>query len=379
MGLSFNSMKVALDVAVEAGHVPNIVGLQGIGKSDLVREYTREHGYGFAEITCSLIQEGDLAMPYISGDKEVLYAINKIITNLCEESKDKKYGILFLDEFNRSSSQVQSELMNLVLQREIVGYRLADNIRVVLAMNPSSDMEGYGDTEYSVSYSDSAMLGRVVSLDMVASLDDWLSYGNRVDERGRLKVHDIVQSFLTVNKDAFVSKERAGKVNNTPRGWSRVSDLLYSFEDLGVDDFQVLKNLIRGTLEDVTADSFVVFYKNSLKSLNYHKLAKQVLASHSTDEWPKVLFKFNDAELDKVFNFMLEIASSGKLTDMMVENLSTYILSVEKELTFSWVSLLDTKYSEIYDRLLENDDFSSYVLSMFVGIKSREVGGFSGK
>ena len=88
MALSFTNVKVAMDVVLQSGHVPNIIGLQGIGKSDLVREYVNDKGYAFKEITCSLVQEGDMAMPYISkmeDGREVHYAINTIITSLQDE------------------------------------------------------------------------------------------------------------------------------------------------------------------------------------------------------------------------------------------------------------------------------------------------------
>ena len=89
-----------------------------------------------------------------------------------------------MDEFNRGSSQVQSEMMNLVLQREIVGYKLDKNLMIVLAMNPSSEMEGFENTEYTVSFSDSAILGRVCSLVLNPVLGDWLAYG-KTNENGR--------------------------------------------------------------------------------------------------------------------------------------------------------------------------------------------------
>lgn len=44
-------------------------------------------------------------MPYINPNgKGVSYAINTIISELSDKSKDYKYVVLFLDEFNRASS-----------------------------------------------------------------------------------------------------------------------------------------------------------------------------------------------------------------------------------------------------------------------------------
>lgn len=380
MGLSFNKMKTAIKVVVDSGHVPNIVGLQGIGKTDLVREYAEENGYAFAEITCSLLQEGDLALPYLSqgGDGSVSYAINKIITNLEKEGAGKKYAILFMDEFNRGSSQTQSELMNLVLQRSVAGYKLADNVRIIIAMNPSSEMSGYEDTDYTVSFSDNAIMGRVLTIDMVPVLGEWLSYGERVKD-GRKVIHDCVRGYLTSNPKEFTTKEHAGMINNTPRGWSRVSDVLYSYESGGLRDTNLLLNLLKGTLDSKSADRFLHYYKTSSKTVNYKSIAISTLNAESTDNWDASLFNMSDAELDKVLGFMLDSVSSGFSGEYTVRNLVDFISAVPKELSYSWVSSIQQNYPEIYESLIEDQEFSSYVLGLLVNVPSMEVGGFIGK
>lgn len=253
--LGFNDMKIAIDIVINSGHVPNIIGLQGIGKSELVREYCKEKGYFFKEITCSLLQEGDLAMPFISekdGEKCVSYAISNIIKEVSSFSEDGKYSILFLDEFNRASSQVQCELMNLVLQREIVGYRLSDNVRIILAMNPSSEMSGFEDTDYVVSSSDFAIMGRVNSLVMQVNLKDWIAYGSRV-VNGKTVINDLILDYLRTNRNEFITKEIQGSINNTPRGWSRASDIIYSYLDSGLHSKGILTATLKGTLCDESA------------------------------------------------------------------------------------------------------------------------------
>lgn len=372
MSLSFNNMKTAVKLVVKSGHVPNIVGLQGIGKSDLVREFAKENGYAFAEVTCSLIQEGDLAMPYIStnasGEKEVCYAINKIITNLEKAGQGKEYAILFLDEFNRASTpSIQSELMNLVLQREVVGHKLAENVRVILAMNPSSEMEGYANTDYSVSFSDNAIMGRVVSLDLRPNLSEWLNYGSK-ELNGKTLIHPIVRGYLSSNNEEFITKEDVGHVNNTPRGWLRVSDILYIYEEEGINSIPLLKNLVSGTLAKISADRFCAFYKQNKSAIDYNKLALSTLNAPSYRQWDKLLFEINDAELDKVFKIMLDCLG-GDITEVQKANISKFIVSTPEELMYSWVTFIERNYSWLYTILLEDDEFSDIVVGLLVNIK----------
>ena len=362
MSLTFNQLKVAIDIAVKANQVPNIIGLQGIGKSDLVREYCKEKGYYFSEITCSLIQEGDLSMPYLSPNKDgVNYAVNTIIQDLSEKSSKYDYVILFLDEFNRASEQAQSELMNLVLQRRVVNYNLPDNARIILAMNPNSDMSGYDNTNYSVSFSDSAIMGRVVNLDMRPVLEDWISYGKRMDD-GRQMVHNSVLNFLTSNKRLFITPESDGCVNNTPRGWKRVSDIVYSYEELGMNDLVILSNLVRGTLEEKTAQLFMQYYKENRTPVNYLKMANDLLNNFDSS----VLDNITDLDKVDLFTFMSNRLISGDITVDMVENYKRFIKSVSRELCYALISKLQQteSYSDIYETLLEDDSMCRYIMSI---------------
>lgn len=364
MSLYFKDVKKAVDLVVNSGNVPNIIGLQGIGKSDLVRELAREHGYGFYEVTCSLMQEGDLAMPYISkksdGSQEVAYAINNIILNVIESSKTHELVILFLDEFNRASSQVQSELMNLVLQREVVGIKLPENVRLVLAMNPSSDMEGYDGTSYSVNFSDSAMMGRVVSIVMEANLKDWLAYAERVVD-GEIVVHKDIIGFLRSNPKLFSTVEEYGRINNTPRGWKRASDIYYKFKESKDISLNLLKEILTGTLEKSTVTLFVKYVKEQVEGIDYVALATNVL-ENDTDGWDERLFDLNDLGLTKVFGIMcdnIDINNSD-----MVRRFKDYFTGVGYELAYSWYLTISGKYADLYAKLSDIDEFAKFVMDI---------------
>lgn len=384
MALSFTNVKVAMDVVLQSGHVPNIIGLQGIGKSDLVREYVKENGYAFREITCSLVQEGDMAMPYISkmeDGREVHYAVNTIITSLQDEVLKEGYskGVLFLDEFNRAKSDVQSELMNLVLQREIAGYKLDSRIMVVLAMNPSSEMAGYEDTDYSVSFSDSAILGRVCSLHLNPVLSDWLKYGSVLREDGTSRIHAVIMKYLQTNPQYFTTKEVSGSVNNTPRGWSRASDILYSYENMGISNKQILRNLFDGTLDSSCVDSLVSFYQSFSGGLNLYKVADTVL----NGSFNKVsgYKKLTEVELDKTFRILVEkLYALGDISSEVAGRFVDFILLANSALSYSWMSILSSDYTDLYEGLIEdNADFSNYALKLLSSVKGRERGGFNGK
>ena len=49
--------------------------------------------------------------------------------------------LLFIDEINRAEHAVQQELMNLILNREINGFSLSDQVRIIAAMNPEDSFD----------------------------------------------------------------------------------------------------------------------------------------------------------------------------------------------------------------------------------------------
>lgn len=383
MSLSFKKVKVALDVVLKSGHVPNIVGLQGIGKSDLVREYAEENGYGLVTITCSLVQEGDMAMPYITkleNGEQVHYAINTIISSLQDSILQGKYkkGILFLDEFNRGTENVQSELMNLVLQREIAGYKLDDRLMVVLAMNPNSEMVGYENTDYSVSFSDNAILGRMCTLNLKPILSDWLEYGKRVVD-GKQLVHQGIITYLTSNANSFITKEISGKVNNTPRGWKRASDILYTYQEMGLSSKEILKNLLEGTLDSECIPSLMRVLDSEVKGIDYLVIAKSILDGSQTIMHGTK--SYTDLELDKIFKLSVqELYNMSNVPHNVIKRFVSFILSANNALSYSWVETLSKDYSDLYEGLVEcSKGFSNYVLDILNSVKGRERGGFNGK
>ena len=152
MSLSYQQMKIAVPLVIKAGNVPSIVGEAGIGKSALVQEIAASMGAKLYTTVVSLSEKGDLAIPvppltersFVTtqhygtlanvqfGYSETLVAIVK----QAEAHPDQPI-IWFLDEFNRGTQAVQSELMNLVLQRQVNSLKLPDQVHIVINWLPS--------------------------------------------------------------------------------------------------------------------------------------------------------------------------------------------------------------------------------------------------
>ena len=78
--------------------------------------------------------------------------------------------LLFIDEINRAEHAVQQELMNLILNREINGFSLGDQVRIIAAMNPEDSFD------YQTIDMDPAQQNRFVWLYMNADYMQWIDW-----------------------------------------------------------------------------------------------------------------------------------------------------------------------------------------------------------
>lgn len=296
MALSYQAMIKAVKAVVDAGNVPNIVGDAGIGKSALVADLARqEHARLFTTVV-SLSEKGDLAIPVPPlrdesfvhtsqygtlanvqfGYSETLVAIIR-----WAEAHPQQAIIWFLDEFNRGTQAVQSELMNLVLQRRINSLRLPKQVHIIIAENPDSSMDGFTDSSYAVTPSDAAIKDRTVRLVMKASLDDWLQWAQELDEGGNPRINPLVTTYLKDHPQQLNDPD-VTDLGPTPRAWQRVSANLGQLMQLSdTEQRQLMADVFSGDLgvEDGAAfASFVLSQGSELTVDQINELGPDQLA-----------------------------------------------------------------------------------------------------
>ncbi|MDZ7543259.1 AAA domain-containing protein, partial [Clostridium perfringens] len=139
---------------------------------------------------------------------------------------DNEYNgvLLFIDELNRCEHAVQQELMNLILNREINGYKLADNVKIVAAMNPSNKYDGFEDSDYQVVDMDRAQEDRFVWVELSSDIKEWIKWAMSNDGN----IHDHIMEFLSTFPEYLSTPNSKESINSTPRSWERVANA-YNF------------------------------------------------------------------------------------------------------------------------------------------------------
>jgi len=202
--MNFIDTLKSIELVLSTKEVPLVVGESGIGKTALASKLANENDWSLVVIDGNLLKEGEIGgLPivesYLSVDnngkeiekKTTVYAVHNKLREIDEELSKGKTVLLFIDEINRCEHTVQQELMNLILNREINGYRLHESVKIIAAMNPSSK---YGsDFDYQVVDMDAAQENRFVWLNMEPDYVQWLKWA--VDVQLEQKVIEFISTF----------------------------------------------------------------------------------------------------------------------------------------------------------------------------------------
>lgn len=288
MALTYQQLLVAVPAIIRAGNVPNIVGEAGIGKSALVKDVAQHLKASLFTTVVSLVEKGDLAIPVppLTSDSfvqtkhygrlaNVQYGYSETLVSIIKQA-EKHPGqqiIWFLDEFNRGTQAVQSELMNLVLQRQVNALRLPDEVKIVIAENPDSSMEEFADSNYAVAAGDAAIRDRTVRLVMRSSVDDWLQWAG-IQNQGHDRIHRLVRQYIQENPDALAPEDHGDDLYPTPRSWERVSRNLTELQKLNSRQQDALMaDVFSGDLGTTVGVAFAQFVKEHGQQLSVDDLA----------------------------------------------------------------------------------------------------------
>lgn len=213
--------------------VPCLVGPTGIGKTAIVHQVAESIGAELIYFNMAQQNQGDnaLPVPHINaGQTLVQYALHHKVQEILD-NPDKDF-IIMCDELGRGQIPVLSEWMTVLNERQIQGRKFSNNVRFIAAMNPSSTMKGYEDTDYITTEMDPAHLTRFHFIYMQPDRIDWLNWAK---ENG---IHEYVIRFLEDTKNiAYFYGQSVDDIRvRTPKGWQQLSDMLKDMEEQGLFD-----------------------------------------------------------------------------------------------------------------------------------------------
>lgn len=260
----------SVELILATGEVPLVVGESGIGKTALASKMAEDNNWSLVVIDGNLLKEGEIGgLPtvesYVTFDqngnkiekKMTIYAVHTKLREIDEEIEKGNTVLLFIDELNRCEHTVQQELMNLILNREINGYKLDKNVKILSAMNPSNE---YGaDLDYQVVDMDPAQENRFVWLNMEPDYNEWIRWA--IDTGIEQKVVEFISTF-----PEYLHKINDDDINATPRSYERISKSYAVYKDKNdVIPKSVFLNVVKGNVGSVIAQEFISFIDSNAK------------------------------------------------------------------------------------------------------------------
>lgn len=318
-------------------------GRHGIGKSEIVRQMAKSFDLPVIERRLSQVTEGDLlGLPKIEG-KATYFLPPEWFVSAMETP-----CLLFLDEFDRSTREVQQAAMELVLDRSIQGKEIHKDCRVYSAING-----GKHGAMYSINSIDPALNDRFWIADIEPSIEEWIKWGQMEGN-----VITEILDFIRINESELEKDLTKNSHEITPsrRSWTRLSQvfqnnpqLLKNFNSdptfiaictgfVGIHSAGLFRSFLQRPYEHIKAEDILDRFEENEERLKKFEIehlnfAMKKIADHCIDPRIRLWSKSQAKNMSKFFRLLkpeLQIALWDKLTvpETKLENvqlLSQYV------------------------------------------------------
>ncbi|HEB4999763.1 TPA: ATP-binding protein [Clostridioides difficile] len=363
--MNFIDTLKSVDLILSTGEVPLIVGESGIGKTALANKLAKENDWSLIVIDGNLLKEGEIGgLPtiesyvgvnsngYKTEKKTTVYAVHNKLREIDEEISKSKTVLLFIDEINRCEHTVQQELMNLILNREINGYKLHDDVKILAAMNPSTK---YGsDFDYQVVDMDAAQENRFVWLNMESDHTQWIKWA--IDEGIERKVIEFISTF-----PEYLHKINEDDVRATPRSYERVSKIYKVYKEKNNSiPRAVFLNVVKGNVGKVIAEEFISFIEsNSEPLISYEdvflgeSIDESIVERVKNESHTRLYLSAMNILKDLELNIKNDKYESNNYINRFIEFLKMYPV----DLMIGIMKDIRNSYIEVYKKAIENEEF----------------------
>ena len=283
-----NTFKTLIKMNLKSGVIPMLLGEVGIGKSCFVESLANEMDAEFFELSCNQLQDkkdvtGNALSTVKEGHGTMKFPVHNIITAaVCQANETPDKGVLlFLDEINRTTPEVTSELLSIPTRRKIGDLHVPKNLRIIIAANDRGH----------IAILDEASISRFVLYYVEPDLDTFIKVNPTLNKI----VHDVLKADPSLllckeeKKKAVATAEEIYTVDRmkqvtTPRTISNLSIFLNGcsqkdFRFLNSEKSEMYPNisLLYEVMVGHTGDTRFTraVYKSLLMSLNSKPIVQQ--------------------------------------------------------------------------------------------------------
>ena len=375
--MNFKDTLISAELVLETGEVPLIIGESGIGKTALAKKLSNKNNFKLVVIDGNLLKEGEIGgLPTIESYKSIdsngnfqekkatIYVVHTKLKEIDEEILNGNKVLLFIDEINRCEHTVQQELMNLILNREINGYKLHNDVKILAAMNPSNK---YGeDFDYQVVDMDAAQENRFVWLKMENDYIDWISWA--IEFGIETEVIEFISTF-----PEYLQKINEEDVRATPRSYERISKTLKLYkEKKEIIPRAVFLNVIKGNVGRVIAEEFISFIESNHEALI--SFEKVFCRNYIDEEVIEIIKKETHTRLYLTAINILKILESNifsfeKESSFYINRFVKFLKLYPIDLMVGIMKDMKNNYPVIYKLALEDQEFVDAYFEAYSAIR----------
>ena len=222
-----------------------LMGPPGIGKTQVMEQAARECGVALVAYTITHhTRQSAVGLPFIRqrnyGGRDVSvteYTMSEIIASVYAkmEATGLKEGILFIDEINCVSETLAPTMLQFLQCKTFGNQAVPAGWVIVAAGNPP-------EYNKSVRDFDIVTLDRVRRMDIEPDLPVWKDYARAAH------IHSAILSYLELHPQNFyqINADVDGTQFVTARGWEDLSNLLNTYESLGLQaDEELIRQYIQ--------------------------------------------------------------------------------------------------------------------------------------
>lgn len=348
----------------------------GVGKSRVVRQVSctvrrmlfergiikdMKNGYPLIDRRLSQMSEGDIVgLPSTDGET-TRFNPPDWYKRACNEP-----CALFLDELNRATPEVMQAAFQIVLDRELNGWKLHPETRVYSAINSSA--------AYSVNEMDPALLDRFWAIDLDATVADFLYWARDTDPEQGGNLHPYVPDFIQTGEKWLkpAKNAEAGSNQPSPRSWESLNETLVAAGIMEKPDDELFYHMCLGFVGVEASIAFRDYCKTVDSRITGEDIVNKYNQAGVKSKAKRAGQGRQNDLVDKVAEYVVK--SVDKLSDAQGANVKEFMKDLPDELRISlWSKLTSQGIDKIELAKSIHKHCAEVVLGVF-GVPMGEAG-----
>jgi len=271
-----------------------ITSKPGVAKSAIGLSIATKLGFRYLDMRLSMSDESDFKYPYLEDltqDGQTFKVSGYAVPKWAFESNQRP-TIIHFEELNRAPQFVRNAALQILLEREIGDFKFNDNV-LMMASGNLGDEDGTDVEEF-----DSALNNRLIHVDHVLSVDEWLK-NFAVD-----KCHRLIVSYIKTHPEQIYKTSDNMKGYATPRSWTMLSKFItqnYGKESSARDFLPLLRKVAHGYVGN-SAMKFLQYCEDMLNIsiqdvINNYDGVKKDLAKYNRDKNSELIQSLKEIDI----------------------------------------------------------------------------------